>query len=118
MRLDNKYIKDYLLYMIQGVSEMSSFTIDFIKSFRKLMDDASELIKEKCPKIYSHELVEYLFYDFYTKNEYLREALNISRNTASKYLNELEKAGILISEMVGKEKIFKNAYLYSLIEKW
>ena len=118
IRLDDKYIKDYLLYMIQGVSEMSSFTIDFIKSFRKLMDDASELIKEKCPKIYSHELVEYLFYDFYTKNEYLREALNISRNTASKYLNELEETGVLISEMVGKEKIFKNAYLYSLIEKW
>ena len=82
------------------------------------MNDASELIKEKCPKIYSHELVEYLFYDFYTKNEYLRDVLNISRNTASKYLNELEAAGILISEMVGKEKIFKNTYLYSLIKKW
>lgn len=118
IRLDNKYIKDYLLYMIEGVNEMSSFTIDFIKSFRNLMDDASELIKEKCPKIYSHELVEYLFYDFYTKNEYLRDALNISRNTASKYLKELEEAGFLISEMVGKVKIFKNAYLYSLIEKW
>ena len=48
----------------------------------------------------------------------LREALNISRNTASKYLKELEEAGVLISEMVGKEKIYKNAYLYSLIEKW
>ncbi len=118
IRLDNKYIKDYLLYMIEGVSEMSSFTIDFIKSFRKLMNDASELIKEKCTKIYSHELVEYLFYDFYTKNEYLRDVLNISRNTASKYLNELEAAGVLISEMVGKEKIFKNTYLYSLIKKW
>lgn len=118
IRLGNKYIKDYLLYMIEGVNEMSSFTIDFIKSFRNLMDDASELIKEKCPKIYSHELVEYLFYDFYTKNEYLRDALNISRNTASKYLNELEEAGVLVSEMVGKEKLFKNAFLYSLIEKW
>lgn len=118
IELDDKYIKDYLLYMIKGVSEMSSFTIEFIKSFRKLMEDASELIKEKCPKIYSRELVEYLFYDFYTKNEYLRNSINISRNTASKYLNELEEAGVLISEMVGKEKIFKNAYLYSLIEKW
>ena len=118
IRLDDKYIKDYLLYMIKGVEMTSSFTINFIKSFRELMDDASKLIKEKCPKIYSHELVEYLFYDFYTKNEYLRNALGISRNTASKYLNELEEAGVLISEMVGKEKIFKNAYLYSLIEKW
>ena len=118
MRLDNKYIKDYLIYMIKGVEHTSAFTIDFIKSFKKLMEEASTLIKEKCPKIYSYELVEYLFFDFYTKNEYLREKLNISRNTSSKYLNELEKAGILISEMAGKEKIFKNTYLYSLIEKW
>ena len=118
MRLDDKYIKNYLLYMIKGVEETSSFTIDFIKSFRNLMDDASSLIKEKCPKIYSHELVEYLFYDFYTKNEYVRAALGISRNTSSKYLNELEQAGVLVSEMVGKEKLFKNAFLYSLIEKW
>ena len=36
IKLDDKYIKDYLLYMIQGVSEMSSFTIDFIKSFNIL----------------------------------------------------------------------------------
>ncbi len=118
IRTDDKYVKDYLLYMIKGVEKMSSFTIDFIRSFSRLMDDASERIKEKCPKLYSHELVEYLFYDFYTKNEFLRNALNISRNTASKYLNELEEAGVLISETVGKEKIFKNAYLYSLIEKW
>ena len=105
MRTDDKYVKDYLLYMIKGVEKMSSFTIDFIRSFSRLMDDASERIKEKCPKLYSHELVEYLFYDFYTKNEFLRNALNISRNTASKYLNELEEAGVLISETVGKEKI-------------
>lgn len=117
MRLDNKYFKDYLIYMIKGVEQTASFTIEFIESFKKAMDEASLLIKNKCPKIYSPELVEYLFYDFYTKNEYLRNALGISRNTSSKYLNELKEAGILVSEMVGKEKIFKNIYLYSLIEK-
>lgn len=118
MMVDEKYIKDYLLYMIQGVEEMSQFTIDFIENFRILMEKASVLIKEKCPKIYSMELINYLFYDFYTKNEYLRNNLNISRNTASKYLNELVKAGFLIEEKVGKEKIYKNAFLYELMSKW
>ncbi len=118
MRDDNYYIKDYLLYMINGVEKMSEFTISFIMRFNQLMALCTDLIKEKCPKIYSADLVKYLFYDFYTKNEYFREYLSISRNTASKYLHELEEAGILISENIGKEKIYKNSYLYELIKEW
>lgn len=118
VRIDDKYIKDYLLYMIKGVEEMRQFTIDFIESFKNSMEKASILIKEKCPKIHSMELINYLFYVFYTKNEYLRSNLNISRNTASKSLNELIDAGFLIEEKVGTEKIYKNAFLYELISKW
>lgn len=62
--------------------------------------------------MYSHKLQEHLFYDFYTKNEYLCEKLNISRNTSSKYLHELSEAGILIEEKIGKTKLYKNAFLY------
>lgn len=78
------------------------------------MNNASTLIKERCPKIYSQELVEHLFYDFYTKNEYLCEKLSISRNTSSKYLHELAENGILI----GKTKLYKNDFLYNLIKLW
>lgn len=118
MRLDDKYIKDYLLYMIEGVMKTVIFTLDFIKKIKESMDNCREMLKSKCPKIYSEKLIEYLFYDFYTKNQYIREKLSVSRNTASKYLNELEQVGILSSESVGKEKIFKNNYLYELIKEW
>jgi len=118
MRIDSKYIKDYLLYMIKGVEETSKFTLNFINNFRNSMDACRNLLKDKNPKLYSEELVEYLFYDFYTKNEYLRNRLSISRNTAGKYLNELEELGVLTSEQVGKEKIFKNNYLYGLMKEW
>ncbi len=57
-------------------------------------------------------------YLYKTKNEYVREKLGVSRNTAGKYLNELEKIGILTSEQVGKEKIYKNNYLYDLMKDW
>ena len=36
-------------------------------SFIETMNNASAIIKERCPKIYSQELVEHLFSDFYTK---------------------------------------------------
>lgn len=118
IKLDINNLKQYLLFMIKGIEETSIFTLNFINNFRKTMKICAEEIKERCPKIYSEELVNYLFYDFYTKNEYIREELNISRNTASKYLNELEAAGILISESIGKEKIYKNSFLYELIKNW
>jgi hypothetical protein len=63
-------------------------------------------------------LVNYLFYDFYTKNEYFKSELKISRNTASKYLHQLTEIGVLIEVRVGKEKIYKNSYLYELIKEW
>lgn len=118
MRLDPSYIKDYLIYMINGIEKTSVFTLSFINKFRYAMENCKNIIKNKLPKIYSEELVEYLFYDFYTKNEYLRNRLSISRNTAGKYLQELENIGILTSEQIGKEKIYKNNYLFELIKEW
>ena len=115
---DLSCIKDFILFMIQGVEEMSEFTLNFINSFMKTMNEASSLIKERCPKIYSQELVEHLFFDFYTKNEFLCDKLGITRNTSSKYLHELAEAGILIEEKVGKVKLYKNAFLYNLIKLW
>jgi len=118
VRVDDKNIKNYLIYMINGVEETSIFTINFIKNFISSMDDAAKKIKELCPEIYSEKLVNYLFFDFYTKNEYFRENLNVSRNTASKYLNLLVEKGILVVEQVGKQKVYKNTYLYNLIKNW
>ncbi|HPX71733.1 MAG TPA: Fic family protein [Acholeplasmataceae bacterium] len=118
VRIDDKNIKSYLIYMINGVEETSIFTINFIKNFISSMDDAAKKIKELCPEIYSEKLVTYLFFDFYTKNEYFRENLNVSRNTASKYLNLLVEKGILVVEQVGKQKVYKNTYLYNLIKNW
>lgn len=61
-----------------------------------------------------HPFDTYLFYDFYTKNEYLCEKLKISRNTSSKYLHQLSEAGILIEEKIGKTKLYKNVFSYNL----
>lgn len=92
---------------------------NFLKIYRfNCIDNVKNIVIEKLPKIYSQELIDYLFYNFYTKNEYLRNNLNISRNTASKYLHSLSKIGILIEEKVGKEIIYKNSYLYDLIKTW
>ena len=53
--------------MIRGVYEMSEFTLNFIHSFIKTMNDAGNLIKERCPKIYSQELIHICFIIFIRK---------------------------------------------------
>jgi DNA-binding transcriptional ArsR family regulator len=51
----------------------------------------------------------------YTKNEYFREDIGISRATATKYLKLLEKEGFITSEQVGKEVLYKNIQLLNLV---
>ena len=62
--------------------------------------------------------MEYLYYEFYTKNEFFRDEFNVSRNTAASYLNQLEQHGFLVSGKVGKEKIYKNTALFNLMDVW
>jgi len=118
MRENENTFKEYVLYFLDGIASTSDFTIHFIDGFSRQMRNAESEITLKCPKIYSHKLVQYLFFDFYTKNEYFRQSMGISRNTATSYLKELVKNGFLIEEKVGKEMLYKNAFLYDLMREW
>lgn len=47
-------------------------------------------MKDKLPKVYSHELLNNLFKHPYTKIEFVVNDMGKSRQTASKYLDESE----------------------------
>ena len=65
-------------------------------------------IRTDLPKIYSSDLVNCLFIHPYTKIEYFSNYLNISRNTAIRYLNELIKIGIL-----DKKRLYTGNYYFN-----
>ena len=67
-------------------------------------------------RIYSKELIDLIFFEFYTKTQYIAEGLGISRRTAVSYLTALEKEGFLVSEKLGKERIYQNKRLYDLVK--
>jgi Fic family protein len=69
------------------------------------------------PKISSRELVDLLFYEFYTKIVYIEKGLGITRKTASNYLSSLEDKGFLVSQKVGKERIFLNKRLFEIVQQ-
>ena len=111
-------IPKFIQYMLKGIIFTADFTIDFVNDITESMDLTTKLMKEKLPKVYSKELVEYLYYEFYNKNESFRNTFSISRMTANKYLKLLEENGFLLSERVGKEVIYKNVALFNLMDKW
>lgn len=69
-------------------------------------------------KIYSKELLEALFFDFYTKIPFIQEQLGVSDRTAQKYLDELVTLGILTTEKIGRERIYRNEVLYEIIKEF
>ena len=79
-----------------------------------------ELYKEMVLKDKSNpnakDLLELLFFEFYTKNEYIRTKLNISRQTVTSYLKQLEEVGILSSKKIRKEILYKNISLFKIAE--
>ena len=82
-----------------------------------LFNDTKGKMQNEVPEIYSFELLDTLFTQVYCKYAFLVEKGIASRNTASKYLNQLVEIGILEKEKVGNEFIFKNKGLYEILKK-
>jgi Fic family protein len=106
----------WVLYMLDAVEETALFTRGKIMQIRDLMDETLKAAKEKLPlRVYSKELVELLFHQPYTKGDVLVRAGIAERKTAAAYLRELEKAGIVVGQKIGKENLYLNTRLYDLL---
>ena len=106
----------WILYILKGIEEMSVETLKLVKEINAEVEKMSSEIKIALPKIYSKELIHLLFHEFYTKIVYIQEGLGVTRKTAAGYLDSLEQHGFLVSEKIGKERIYQNRRLYDLIK--
>ncbi len=74
--------------------------------------------KVKLPKIYSDKILDSVFYEVYTRIPYIEKRCNVTRQTASTYLNKLVEVGMFEYEKVGRESIYKNDRLIDLLSKY
>ena len=114
---DNNKFEDWILYILKGIEITSNETISLIEKIQNEMKNYKEEFKSKLPKIYSKELLESLFYEVYTKISYIEKACNVTRITATSYLNQLEEIGLLESEKIGRERLYKNVRLIKLLSE-
>ena len=109
--------EEWIFYMLDGVEQTSLATIELVNDIHRLMGETKEKIKNELPKIYSKDLVEILFMHPYTKIDFLISDMDLHRDTASKYLRELESIGILESIKIGRSKFFVNKQLFNILKK-
>lgn len=108
--------EEWIVYILTGIKETAEETLKLAKRINAEVEIMSAEIKEMLPKIYSKELIDLLFYEFYTKIIYIEKGLSVSRKTAVNYLSSLEKEGFLASKKIGKERIYQNKRLYDLVK--
>jgi Fic family protein len=105
----------WVRYMLRGVEETSLWTFGRIRAIRDLMDTTVERCRTELPKVYSKELIELIFRQPYCRISFLVEAGIAERKTASVYLQELERIGILRSEKRGREIVYRQPALLEVL---
>ncbi len=103
----------WIFYMLDMIEQTAKTDRERILQIEQLMKETGKNIQRQLPKVYSKDLLEVLFKLPYSKRQFLVEAGLGNVKTAGNYLKELENSNILISEHVGKEKLYLN---YKLLE--
>lgn len=106
----------WIRYMLTAITETSLWTTAKINAIRALANDTANFIKLKLPKLYSRELVDLIFEQPYCRIANVVEAGIAKRQTASRYLQELTRIGVLEEQQSGNEKLFVHPRLMKLLK--
>jgi Fic family protein len=113
VRTENAW-EEWVLYILEGVEQTSMQTITIIEGIKTLMLKSKKKIRENT-KFYSQDLINNLFKHPYTKIEFVMNDLDVSRLTATKYLDELTQLSIVEKIKVGRDNYYINIDLLDLL---
>jgi Fic family protein len=112
---DQSEWEQWLLFMLRGVEETSTWTAAKISAMRDLAEEGARLVRETLPKIYSRELIAVVFEQPYCRISNIVEAEIAGRQAASRYLKALVSTGMMREQAFGREKLFVNVKLLDLL---
>ena len=115
VRVDDAW-EDWLLYILKGIEQTSRQTTQLIIDIKSLMQQYKHNLRHQLPNIYSQDLINNLFRHPYTKINFVTEELKVHRNTATKYLDELVRIGLLSKHKISKENFYLNDALFALLQ--
>lgn len=106
----------WVTYMLTAVDDTSRTTIKLVEGIRDQMATMKVEIRDgELRKLYSQDLINNLFRHPYTRIEFIEKDLNITRKTATKYLEQLTEAKILEKVREGRNNYYINYRLINLL---
>jgi Fic family protein len=109
---------DWIMFMTTAVNETAQLTITKIRGILELKKQYEPVVYKTLEKFGKRkELFELMFNMPYIKIELLVENGIAHRETASIYLKQLEKAGLLNPLKIGKSTYYINHRLMELLAK-
>lgn len=112
---DNNQWEKWILFVLKGVEQTASQTIELVKNISLLMIQYKQDMRPLLGKAYNHELLNNLFNHPYTKIEFVTKDLNVTRITATGYLEKLVRANLLTKIKIGKYNYYLNMPLIDLL---
>jgi len=107
--------EDWLLFMLEGIEQTSRQTIVLIQSIKDLMQQYKIKLRGELPKIYSQDLLNIIFSHPYSKIEFVVQGLEVTRITATRYLDEMTRIGLMSKQKLGRDNYYINIALFNLL---
>jgi len=107
--------QSWVLYMLRGVEETARETLDKVDKIRELIQLTKMRLRNELAHLYSQDLLNNLFRHPYTKIEFLERDLEVTRQTATKYLEALTQAGLLRKTKAGRTNYYINDPLVTIL---
>lgn len=106
--------EDWVLYMLEAVEQTAAAGIETIRAIKTVFFDYKHRIRAQY-KFYSQDLINNLFSHPYTKIEFIQKDLEVSRLTATKYLDQLTEGGFVQKQKIGRSNYYINKPLYEIL---
>ena len=107
--------QDWIIFMLKAVETTARWTTGKIAAIRALIEHTASYIRQQLSQIYSYELLNIIFEQPYCRIQNLVDQQIAKRQTASVYLKELVRIGVLLEIKAGKEKLFVHPKLVQLL---
>ena len=105
----------WVLYLLDAVEQTAGQTIQTSQAIKAALADYKHRIRAGY-KFYSQDLINNLFTHPYTKIDFVQRDLQVSRLTATKYLEALVAGGFLQKQKLGRGNYYINQALAPILQ--
>ena len=106
--------ESWLLYLLHGMAATARHTTALVEAIAGLLQRHKHYIRTNY-RFYSQDLINNIFRHPYTKVSFIEQDLGVSRATATRYLDNLARGGILDKQRLGRENYYINRELVQLL---